>query len=186
MKTGRFFLILASAIFIDCLLLGTAFAGFGFGGDNEGKSGLDFSTGYDINTVATLSGKVRTLPDPNDGEHAIIGISANGERFYLYVGPSSYWEKSGISVRINDKISAKGSIAQGRDGRVYMLAQKLTNLTTGGRLALRGESGEPLWSGRNSNNARHGGFFFGWGGGRSGLTGMGRGMMGMGRGMMGR
>ncbi len=43
MKTGRFFPILAAAILIDCLLLGTAFAGFGSSGDNTGKSGLDFT-----------------------------------------------------------------------------------------------------------------------------------------------
>ncbi len=186
MKTGRFFLIPVLATFLFCLLPGRAFAAFGFGGDSAGKSGLDFSTGYDVNTVATVSGRVRTLPDPDDSEHAIIGINSNGERYYVYVGPSSYWERKGISVRLNDEISAKGSIAQGQNGRVYLLAQKLTNLSTGGRLALRGESGEPLWSAANRGSAGHGGSFFGWGGGRSGMTGMGRGMMGMGRGMMGR
>jgi hypothetical protein len=54
--------MLASAIFLDCLMLGTAFAGFGFGGDNAGKSGLDFTGGYDINTVTIVRGKVSTLP----------------------------------------------------------------------------------------------------------------------------
>jgi hypothetical protein len=185
MKTGRFFLIPVLATFLYCLLPGRAFAAFGFGGDDTGNSGLDFSSGYDVNTVATVAGRVRTLPGPDGSGHAIIGINSKGERYYVYVGPSSYWDRKGIPVRLNDEISAKGSIAQGRDGRVYVLARNLANLSNGKRLTLREAGGEPLWSARNADNASHGGFF-GWGGGRSGMSRMGRGMMGMGRGMMGR
>lgn len=184
MKPGRFSLIPVVALFLCAILQGDAQAGFGFGGDDAGGSGLDLSYGYDVNTVATVSGTVWTLPDPDGGEDALIGISENGERFYVYVGPLSYWEKNGIPVRMNDRITARGSLAQGRNGRVYVLAQKLTNLTTRGRLAMRGEDGRPLWSASTSNGSRQGSSFFGWGGGR-GMFGAGRGMMGMGRGGMG-
>ncbi len=179
MNKGRFSLIPVWAILLDCLMLGTAFAAFGFGGDNAGKSGLDFTGGYDINTVTTVSGKVSTLPQPGDRKHTIIEISTKKERFYLYVGPPSYWDKKGITVRMNDVVSAKGSKAQGEDGKTYLITQKLTNRTTGAQLDLRDEKGEPVWSGRSHNTLHHGGF-------AGGMRHRGSGMMRMGRGMMGR
>ncbi len=178
MKKGRFSLILAWAILLDCLMLGTAFAAFGFGGGDEGKSGLDFDGGYDVNTVTTVSGKVISLPRQGDRKYTIIGISSREEKYYLYVGPSSYWEKNGIPVRVNDVISAKGSTAQGADGKTYLITQKLTNRTTGERLELRNEEGEAMWAGGSRNTLRHGGF-----GANGGMGHMGRGMRGMGRGM---
>jgi hypothetical protein len=81
-------------------------------------------------------------------------------------------------MRVSDYISAKGSIAQGRNGRVYLLTQKLTNLTTGDQLELRGDRDEPLWSGKNLNGSRHGGFARGTGRTWSGMMRAGRGMMG--------
>ncbi len=181
MKKGRFPFILAWAILFDCLMLGTAFAAFGFGGDDAGKSGLDFDGGYDVNTVTTVSGKVISLPRPGDRKHTIIGIGSREEKFYLYLGPPSFWEKNGIPVRINDVISAKGSKALGEDGKTYLITQKLTNRTTGSRLELRNGEGEAVWSGGSQNSTRHGGF-----GVNGGMGHMGRGMRGMGRSMMGR
>lgn len=181
MKKGRFSLILVLAIVLDCHMPGTSFAVFGFGGNDAGKSGLDFTGGYDINTVTTVSGKVSTLPQPGDRKHAIIEINSKNERFYLYLGPPSYWEKKGIIVRINDVVSAKGSRAQGEDGKTYLITQRLTNRTTGAQLDLRDDKGDPVWSGRNHDTLRHGGF-----GVNGGMGHMGRGMRGMGRGMMGR
>ncbi len=179
MKKGRFSLILAWAVLLDCLMLGTAFAAFGFGGDDAGKSGLDFTGGYDINTVTTVSGKVTALPQPGNRKHTIIEISTKKERLYLYVGPPSYWENKGIAVRMNDVVSAKGSKAQGEDGKTYLLTQTLSNRTTGAQLDLRDGKGMPAWTGRNQETLHHQGF--------TGSMGhMGRGMMRMGRGMMGR
>jgi len=181
MKTGRFSLILAWAFFQNFIMLGTAIAGFGFGlsGNNAGKSGLDFSGGYDVNTVTTVSGKVVTLPQPGEHEHTIIEIKTGKDRFNLYVGPVAFWEKNGIPVHINDTVSAKGSKAQGQDGKVYLIIRTLTNRTTGAKLELRNEQGEPLWSGRNQNTMRN----MGSGGGMGHMGG--RTMRG-GRGMMGR
>lgn len=181
MKTGRFFLILASAMLVDCLMLGTAFAGFGFGGDSSGKSGLDFTGGYDLNTVTSVSGKVSTPPRTGEQDHTIIEISTPDGKTYLDAGPASFWRKSGINVHENDDVSAKGSLAQGRNGRVYLLTQKLTDLTTGDRLEVRGTRGDPLWLEGTRNGINRGGFTGGMGHGGFGGMGMGRGMTGMGR-----
>lgn len=57
MKPGRFFSIAAVSMLLNSLPSGAAFAAFGFGSSDTEKSGLDFSRGYDVNTVTTLSGR---------------------------------------------------------------------------------------------------------------------------------
>ncbi len=154
MKSGRFSRIILCAIASFCLQQGTAFALFGFGSSEEGKSGLDFTKGYDINTVTTIRGRVVSLPQPKEHEPTIIEISTGKEKLHVYVGPATFWEKKGIPVRLNDELSVKGSKAQGRDGKVYLLTQSLTNRTTGTKLDLRNDRGEPAWS-RGSEHSMH-------------------------------
>jgi hypothetical protein len=151
--TGRFFSIIIFAIFFNCLLIGSVFAGF-FGNDDVGKSGLDFTSGYDINTVTTMSGKVTSLPHSGEKENIIVEIKSGSQTFNVAVGPGSYWEKKGIAINLNDDISVKGSKAQGQDGKSYVLAQKLVNKTTGAQVDLRNDKGEPTWSGRNASSTR--------------------------------
>lgn len=146
----RLFQIFAGAVIFNAVVAAAAFAGFfGFGSDDKGKSGLDFNRGYDINTVATVSGRVVSLPRAGGSEQYLIGIKSGAENVNVSVGPASYWEKKGIPVRINDEISARGAKAQGEDGKTYLLTQKLVNRSTGGQLELRSESGHPAWSGAN-------------------------------------
>jgi hypothetical protein len=151
--TGRFFSIIIFAIILDCLLIGSVFAGF-FGSDDVGKSGLDFTSGYDINTVTTMSGQVVSLPHPGEKDNIIVEIKSGNQTVNIAVGPGSYWEKKGIAINLNDNISVKGSKAQGQDGKSYVLAQKLVNKTTGAQVDLRNDKGEPTWSGRNTSSTR--------------------------------
>jgi hypothetical protein len=151
MTSGRFSLICIMAIFLNCQLLGTAFAGF-FGSDDKGKSGLDFNSGYDINTVSTMSGRVTSLPHSGENENIIVEIKSGNETFNICLGPGSYWEKKGIAINMNDDLSVKGSKAQGRDGKSYVLARKLVNKTIGVQVDLRNVEGVPVWTGRNTSN----------------------------------
>jgi hypothetical protein len=158
MKAGRFsrfFRLILWAVVSLCLQQGTAFALFGFGSSEEGKSGLDFARGYDINTVTTVTGRVVSLPQPQEHAPTIIEISSGNDKLYVYVGPAAFWEKNGIPLHVNDELLVKGSKAQGRDGKVYVLTQKLTNRTTGTKLELRSEKGEPAWSGRGERSMHH-------------------------------
>ena len=150
MTKDRFSFIIVLAIVVNCLLIGTAFAGFGFGGDDLGKSGLDFNKGYDVNTVTTVSGKVASSPRTDEKEHVFVNVKSGGETISLSLGPKSYWENKGIPLHPNDDITAKGSKAQGKDGITYLMVQKLTNKTTGSQMGLRNDRGGPAWSGRNA------------------------------------
>jgi hypothetical protein len=144
--TGRFFSIIVWAIILNSLLIGTVFAGL-FSSDDKGKSGLDFTGGYDINTVSTISGQVSSLPHSGEKENVIVEIKNGNQTLHISVGPASFWEKKGIPITLNDELTVKGSKAQGKDGKSYVLAQKLVNRTTGGQVDLRSEKGEPAWSG---------------------------------------
>lgn len=179
----RFSSILILAVLANCLILGPASAGFfGFGSDDKGKSGLDFSRGYDLNTVGTVSGRVTAAPRLAENEHYVIEIYDGSGSVNVSVGPGSFWEKKGIPVRLNDEISAKGARAQGQDGKAYLLTQKLVNRTTGSQLELRSEKGEPVWSGRSAAGVGQmrlhegqrfqGGGFMRGGGGMMGSGGM--------------
>ena len=165
MTKDRFSLIIMLAIVVNCQLIGTAFAGFGFGGDDLGKSGLDFNKGYDVNTVTTVSGRVVSSPRIDEKERVFVEVKAGGETISLSLGPKSFWENKGIPLNPNDEVTAKGSKAQGKDGISYLMVQQLTNKTTGSQMALRNNQGGPAWSGRNSGSM---------GGGGMGGGGMGR------------
>jgi len=132
-----------------CILTATAHAGFGFGfgGGDEGKSGLDLNRGYDINTVTTVTGKVTSVPQNSDLGGVTLAIMSGEEIINLYVGPGAYWAENGIPVRLHDDISAKGSRSQGKDGKNYLLTQKLVNRSSGAQVDLRNEKGEAGWLG---------------------------------------
>lgn len=143
------FAITLLAILLSWLAAGAACAGFfGFGSDDRGKTGLDFNRGYDRNTVVTVTGRVTSPPHRGESGQYLVGIQSGSESLTLAVGPEAFWEKSGIPIRLNDELTAKGSKAQGEDGRLYLLTQKVANRSTGSQLELRTEKGEPAWSGR--------------------------------------
>jgi len=151
--TVRFFSIIILAFIFNNLLIGTVSAGL-FSSDDRGKSGLDFTGGYDINTVSTMSGQVVSLPHSGEKGNVIVEIKSDNQTLNISVGPESFWEKKGIAISLNDNLTVKGSKAQGKDGKSYVLAQKLVNRTTGAQVDLRSEKGEPAWSGRGLGSMR--------------------------------
>ncbi|MBW4056632.1 MAG: DNA-binding protein [Proteobacteria bacterium] len=172
--SGRFFSVIIVAIILNGLLAGTVFAGF-WGSDDTGKSGLDFSNGYDINTVSTMSGRAISLPYRGEKANVFIEIKSGNQNLNVSVGPGSYWKQKGIVIALNDELTVKGSKAQGKDGKVYILAQKIVNRTTGSQMDVRNDKGEPGWSGQNNYRPEH---FTG------GMRTMGGSMMRSGGGMM--
>jgi hypothetical protein len=161
---------------LNFILLGTAFAGF-FSSDDKVKSGLDLISGYDVNTVIKISGNVTSSPHQIEKEHVVVEIRSGTDSLTVCLGPNAYWESKGIPVSLNDELIVKGSKAQGQDGKTYLMAQKLTNKTTGAQVELRNEKGSPVWSGRSMNA-------MGFGRTDGGMRNQGGGMMRGGGGMM--
>lgn len=113
----------------------------------QNPSGLDVTTGYDVNTVTTIRGTVITPPARIDqSEHTQMTIAAKHGIVTVLLGPRAYWERQGFVINRGQEISISGSRAQGKDGSEYLFAQKLDNISNSTTITLRTETGSPLWS----------------------------------------
>lgn len=138
-------------------------AGWLFGDDSDwDKSGLDSESGYDINTVVTVNGRVseiRTDKSSDSDDPAIVVMKASGESVSLVLGPKDFWQEKGIQLKTNDEITVRGSKAQGQNGRIYIFVQSLYIPVSDTSVVLRNTSGRPVWSGHSGTgfgNGRHG------------------------------
>lgn len=123
----------------------TAYAFWGFGDDKQ--SGLNLETGYDTNTVTTVAGRIVSVQTGDKLRNAQLEMDSDGIRIVVVLGQQSYWANNGIEIRIGDSITVRGSKAQGKDGVVYIMAQKISNTTLNVEVSLRNEAGRPAWSG---------------------------------------
>ncbi len=97
----------------------------------------------------------------------------------ICLGPQRYWVDQGMPLKEGDKVTVRGSKAQGQDGVIYILAQKITEIDQGVAVVLRDESGHPNWAGgRMRSGSEVGG---GGGGSGRGRSDGGRGGRGGGR-----
>lgn len=169
---------------VNCLLVSPALAFFGFGNNETGEASLDLNRGYDINTVTTVSGMVVSSPQTVGDGQVIVGIQSGSGIINLSVGPREYWSKNGIQLHTNDTINAKGSRTQGKDGKTYVLVQRLDNRATGTQIVLRNDKGEPVWSATRIKSMKSDNATRGNGGMGGGMMQSGGGMMRSGGGMM--
>lgn len=141
-------------------------------------SGLDVAAGFDVNTITTVAGTVMTLPErKGDEQHTVMTVAAPQGAVSVVLGPWWYWEKQAFTVTTNQALAITGSLAQGKDGALYLFAQRIEIGGSGETVTLRSESGTPLWSrggsgGHTGNRSQSGS------GARSGGGSRGGGMRG--------
>lgn len=123
-----------------------------FWGNSDNQSGLNLESGYDVNTVATVTGRVVAMTAGDERHNVQCEVENNGARTVVVLGPQRYWAEHGIAVKIGDDVTVRGSKAQGKDGVVYFLAQKITDSSQNSSVALRNESGRPAWAGKGMGN----------------------------------
>jgi len=130
-----------------------------WGSDSAGTaSGLDVVSGFDVNTITMVSGTVISPPERKGQEqHTTMTVLSNQGTVTTVVGPWWYWEKNGIGLVKGNEILVTGSLAQGKDGGLYLFAQKIENRSTGEAVTLRSDSGKPAWSGSGGGNGQHNG-----------------------------
>ncbi len=124
-----------------------------WGNDTPGTgSGLDVSSGFDVNTIMSISGMVIVPPGrKGQGQHTELSIETTRGAVTVVLGPWSYWEKQTITLAKSQEVLVTGSLAQGKDGLLYIFAQRIENKNNGESVVLRSETGKPLWSGGGSN-----------------------------------
>lgn len=131
-------------LFLSCPLPASAFWGRG-GGD---EAALNRHSGYDVNTVTTVSGHVIAIQTGDDHPGVHLKVESNDASLVICIGPQSYWDETGMPFHPGDEITVRGSMAQGSDGIIYVMAQKITATTQDVSITLRDETGRPAWAGR--------------------------------------
>ncbi|MBN1361540.1 MAG: hypothetical protein JW993_13160 [Sedimentisphaerales bacterium] len=105
----------------------------------NGSSGDVVSEGFGLENPAagwiSISGSVVSF------EEALV-IATDAGEMTLELGQSRFWDENGISLKAGDDIVAHG-FYEGADFEVGAVE----NLTTGETVALRDETGRPLWAG---------------------------------------
>jgi len=152
----RHLLLLSAAAIVVVMLHSPAEAFWGFGSGRDGAaSGLNLVEGYDRNTVTTLTGRVAATPDPA-ADPVTIELSVGSERLVVVLGPRWYLQDDTLDWKTGESITVRGSRAQGKDGRTYLLAQWISG-SSGGQLVLRNDAGRPGWSGGSRGTQQTGG-----------------------------
>ncbi len=143
------------SLLLTCLL-SCPIPALAFWGENgDTPASLNFQSGYDVNTVTTVSGQLLSIQTGQDRPNVQLKINSNGVTIIICTGPQRYWAENGLPVTPGDEITVRGSMAQGRDGLIYLMAQKITNTTQGVTLLLRNESGRPVWAGTGMGMGRN-------------------------------
>lgn len=139
-----------------------------WGNDEENPPALNLESGYDVNTVTTVSGQIVSIQSGVDRPNLQLEIDDSGTRMMVFLGPQRYWLAQGVPLRVGDKVQVRGSKAQGQDGVIYILAQEITEISQGLAVILRDASGHPNWAGGRMGSDTRAGSGVGAGRGGSG------------------
>ncbi len=150
MRPTKIIMYLIAAFFMSLPITAHAF----WGDDSDRHSGLNLETGYDANTVTTISGRIISVQVGVDHRNSQFELDSNGSRAIVVLGPQRYWAENGIALKAGDSVTVTGSKAQGKDGNVYILAQKVTDTTLNTSVSLRNESGRPAWAGGGTGSGQ--------------------------------
>lgn len=142
MQPTKIAIYLLTAIIMSPSVAAHAFWGFG----DSKQSGLNLETGYDINTVTTNTGRIVSAEAGDGHGNAQLEMDSGGVRIVVVLGPHHYWVGHGIALKVGDSLTVRGSKAQGADGVIYILAQKITDDSLNTSVSLRNESGCGAWS----------------------------------------
>lgn len=129
-----------------------AFLGFGDGSKRD-KSGLDLVQGYDRNTVVKISGSVAVPPQTIINDILSLELDISGEHVIVILGPQWFFSDDKLDYKVGDNLTVRGSLAQGRDGRIYLISQQIIT-QEGKTITLREETGRPLWM--HNKGSKHG------------------------------
>lgn len=139
-----------------------------WGADEKPQSALNLESGYDVNTVTTVTGRILSVQTGLERRNVQLEIDTNGEKMMVVLGPQRYLAQQGVELKEGDEVRVRGSKAQGRDGIIYILAREVTETRKGAAITLRDEGGFPNWAGGDMErgNGPGGGMNQGAGGGR--------------------
>lgn len=113
--------------------------------------GSPVSPGYDRSSVIEITGVVSQIHRVQRGGGSSLTLSSDDAVFIVMLGPGWYLRRERADIQIGDKISVRGSRMETREGKVYLVAAKATNMRTGQVLRFRDDYGRPLWSSKSGS-----------------------------------
>jgi hypothetical protein len=148
-----------------------------FWGTEEGTQvALDLESGYDINTVTTVGGRILSVQTGIERRNVQLEIEElGGARMMVVLGPQRYLAEQKVSLQAGEDVVVRGSKAQGKDGVIYILAREITESSSESTIVLRDEGGFPKWAGGAMEKGSGSGVGRGSGGGSGFGVGPGRG-----------
>jgi hypothetical protein len=93
-----------------------------------------------------ISGPVAVPPRPLAGGLIAVDLNLPDQRIVVVLGPAWYLQDDNLDWKIGDRVTVQGSLAQGKDGKTYLLTQRVST-PAGATIDLRGENGSPSWTG---------------------------------------
>ena len=138
------------------------------------ESGIHYPGGFDPNTVGEVHGKAYGYLQPESGP-VRFQLMSTRETYTILVSPA--WYQKDLENKISDgtEVRVQGSKSLGKDGQLYIIAQKIKIFPSGETLAFRSEDGSPLWKGAMGTGGGFGSPSRGMGGmGSGGGRGRGR------------
>lgn len=125
---------------VSAILLLLVFCVFPAGADE------DQLEGYDENTEFLVQGRVERVQEKMRGP-VIVRLSRKDKIYSVVTAPSWYLRDIGINLQPGTPLEVTGSKYFGRNGTVYIIAKKITELKTGREFYFRNSSHKPHWRG---------------------------------------
>jgi len=103
--------------------------------------------GYDENTELTIKGTVKEVITGIRGP-VIILLKSGKKEYRVVTAPPWYIAGKGIEFKTGTSYEIIGSKYISAEGRLYIVANRLRDLSSGAIISLRDSSCMPLWRGR--------------------------------------
>lgn len=110
----------------------------------------EVSEGYDENTEVTVRGTIKDIVRGMRGP-VIVLLQASSKNYQVITAPPWYIAKEGIELMPGRSYEVTGSKFFSRDGKIYIIASRLKDLSTGKVIQLRDSSCMPRWRGGRMN-----------------------------------
>jgi hypothetical protein len=113
--------------------------------------GVDYSRIYDISTVETVVGQIRSIdkiyPSNNSSYGTHMSIFTPTGDITVHLGPGWYIDSQILQLKENDNVIVTGSKVT-YEGNIVIIAKEVTK--DGEVLNLRDDIGYPLWAGQRA------------------------------------
>jgi len=113
--------------------------------------GSPVNPGFDRNTVIQVSGTARHLSIAERFSPGMLTLECDHESYTVMLAPGWYLAQVRADFREGDALTVEGSKMMDRNGKLHLVAARVTNERTGTILELRDDAGRPRWMGGPSS-----------------------------------